>query len=156
MWLFDINDKTQGHHRKALSFLSPEEVYEIGELKDKAIIGFTENHSLSSDNFTPNSLFVSFMHQVITVHAPSDVTIQNAASEQKEGWIYIIDNRALEHVLPEDIIGAFKVTKGMLVFNSYHPNENYAIFGERGLIQFPPFLIKLLIKELKTDLPRAE
>jgi hypothetical protein len=149
MWLFDINYKTHGYQRKALSFLSPEEVDEIGELKDEAIIGFTENHSLSPEDFVPNSLFTNFMHRVIAVHAPSDKTIQNAAAEQKKGWVYIIDNRALEHVLPEDIIGAFEVTRGRIVCDSYRPNENYAIFGERGLIQFPPFLTEVLIKELK-------
>jgi hypothetical protein len=151
MWLFDIDDKTDKSKKKALSFLSPEEVNEIGELKGEAIIGFIKNDSLAPEDFILNNLFINFMHRVIAINAPSDMAIQSAAIKQKEGWIYIIDNRASEHIYPEDIIGAFKVNAGIIISDSYSQNGKYSILTEKGVSQLSPFIIKSLTEEIKSQ-----
>jgi hypothetical protein len=159
MWAFDIDidddDETarELNLNQALSPLSPEEVNRIGELRGEAIVGFFSDYTFQSDTFIPNKLFISFMQRVISIKAPQDHMLQSAAIEKQEGWICIIDDRAseLEEPLPEDIIGTFEVKAGSLIIDSYCPNENYAIFGERGLFQLPPFLSKALIEELKAS-----
>jgi hypothetical protein len=159
MWAFDIDvdddDETarELNLNKALSPLSPEEVNRIGELKGEAIVGFISDYTFRLDTFIPNKLFINFMQQVIAIKALQDPLFQSTAMEKQEGWIYIIDDRAseLEEPLPEDIIGVFEVKIGNLILDSYRPNENYAIFGKRGLFQLPPFLSKAVIEALRAS-----
>jgi hypothetical protein len=158
MWIFDIdvNVEDEAHQElnlnRALSPLSPEDVNRIGELKSEAIVGFVSNYPFDLDTFTPNKLFVNFMQQIIANNAPNDLLLQEEATKQQEGWIYIIDGRESETEDPssEDIIGAFEVKDGRIIVDSYYPNENYNIFGKRGLFQLSPFLSTALLEALKT------
>jgi hypothetical protein len=164
MWLFDIDSSiyhyadqfknSNGRERlRALSPLSPEQVDQIGVLKGEAILGFIAGEILSLEYFTPNKIFKDFIHGVITSEAPKDSAIRDAAIKQQEGWLYIIDNRVAnsgqEDTLPEDILGAFEIKNGLIIANSYQPNEKYLLFGNKGLVQLPASLYEVLIKALE-------
>jgi hypothetical protein len=150
MWLFEINSRLEGGFTTALSPLSPEDVDRIGELKPEAIVGFFNQYvSPHAENLIVNKTFVCFMHQVFASKAFLDIPFQSAATQQQDGWIYVIDERGAEDPLPEDIIGSFEVQGGQIVVNSYQPNDNYAIIGKKGLFQLTPFLSKALIGALK-------
>lgn len=165
MWLFDINPLAYQHidnrvdqvknsddpeRLRALSPLSPEQIDQIGSLKGEAILGFITGEILSLEYFKPNKIFKDFIQTVIASEAPKDSEIRAAALEQKEGWLYIIDNRVAdldqEETSPEDILGAFEIKDGLIIANSYQPNENYLLFGNNGLIQLPSSLHEALIK----------
>jgi hypothetical protein len=169
MWLFDIDpsryknikgrvdrvDESDDLERlRALSLLSPEQVEEIGSLKGEAILGFITGEILSLEYFSTNKVFKDFTQTVIASEAPKDSELQAAAIEQKEGLLYIIDNRVadleLEETAPEDIIGVFEIKDGQIVANSYQPNDNYLIFGNNGLMQLPASLHEALIKALQS------
>lgn len=154
MWLLDIEDTSQGEKRKVLSPLSLEEISKIGELRQEAIIGSVTGENLCTENFRPNQLFIDFMQNIIKTKAPQDYSVQNAALQQKEGWLYIIDCRALnasqEETSPEDIIGAFEVKNGKIIPNSYQPNINHSILSINGLFQLPPPLDMLLFEAIRS------
>lgn len=156
MWLLDIEDISQGDKRKILSPLSLEEINKIGELKQEAIIGFVTGEHLCKESFRPNQLFVDFMQNIIKNKAPQDYSIQNAALQQKEGWLYIIDCRAIntlqKETCPEDIIGAFEVRNGQINSDSYQPNRNYSILSTNGLLQLPSPLDTLLFEALRSGI----
>jgi hypothetical protein len=171
MWLFDVDSSTQfnldnkanksaqndDHKEKlrALSPLSPEQVEQIGSLKGEAILGFITGEILNLEYFRPNKVFKDFIQTVVASEAPKDSEIKVAALEQKEGWLYIIDNRVenldREETSPEDILGAFEIKDGLIVANSYQPNENYLLFGNNGLMQLPSSLHEALIKALTAE-----
>jgi hypothetical protein len=164
MWLFDIDPSTVQYtdqvgnsddleRLRALSPLSPQEVEQIGSLNGEAILGFISGEMLNLEYFRPNKVFKDFVQSVIACEAPKDDGIVAAALEQQEGWLYIIDNRVADldqkEISPGDILGAFKITDGLIVVNSYKPNENYSLFGDNGLMQLPTSLHVALIKALK-------
>jgi hypothetical protein len=164
MWLLDIDpsaiqyveqsEKNNSSERlKALSVLSPKEVEQIGSLNGEAIVGFITGEILSLEYFNPNKVFKDFVQSVIAREALKDNEIIAAALEQQEGWLYIIDNRVAdldqEETSPEDILGAFEIKDGLIIVNSYKPNENYLLFGNNGLIQLSTSLHETLIRALK-------
>ena len=170
MWLFDIDSSTllnleneinqlikydkEQNYLQALSPLSPEQVKKIGCLRGEAIIGFANRYSASLEEyFHPNRIFIDFMQNVIRIEAPKDPDLKDAALEQQEGWIYIMDRRIAdnpqEETSPEDILGAFEIKDGQILANSYQPNDNYLIFGKNGLFQLPDSLNQALISALE-------
>jgi hypothetical protein len=155
MWLFDISNQMDSEKIKALSILSLEEVNEIGKLPNEAILGFVcgENSSISMENFRVNRIFMNFMHTVISSEALQDPSIHESAIQQKNGWLYIMDERTspdLEaEISPEDIIGAFEVKNHQIIANSYKPNQNYSTFGSNGLMQLSASIHESLIKAIK-------
>jgi hypothetical protein len=108
---------------------------------------------VTPDNFGRNPVFVDFLHQFIAVHAPASPEIQAAASEQRTGWIYIIDRRTPTpegRVPPEDILGGFEVSQGRIVPASYRANPAHRILSSSGFFRLGPELEALLIEELTT------
>lgn len=156
MWIFEVDDESQEQPLKALSPLSYEDVDRIGELKSEAIVGFFRDGVVSASHFrfVVNKKFVDFMHEVIATKALDDISLHKAATTQKEGWIYIIDERALGEPevvppRPENVIGAFTVESGKIISGSYLPNEKYIVFAYDGLFQLTPFLYTALLEELR-------
>ena len=143
---------------QVLSVLQPDDVESLGGLPDEAIAGLINSNPNTDDKISveqvrPNPAFIHFMHDVIKMFGPDDPELQQAAMEQKEGWVYIIDLRTPEgpsgRVPPEDIIGAFEVKLGQIIRDSYRANDKHLVFSEHGLVQLPPFLSEALIRELK-------
>jgi hypothetical protein len=155
-YLFNLDKSyypdNRGENVKALSFLNLEQVKQIGSLQSESILGFIIGDILSLKYFKPNKVFKDFTQTVIAAEAPKDSELQAAALAQQAGWLYIIDNRVAdierEETNPEDILGAFEIKDGLIVANSYQPNENYLIFGNNGLMQLPASLHEALINAL--------
>ena len=107
--------------------------------------------SFSVNEFSANPPFSAFMHDVIRTYGPQDPELKDAAQQQGTGFVYIIDLRTPEgpmgRVPSEDIIGAFAVENSTL--GAYEPNDQYVVFSENGLVQLPPSLRDVHIRELK-------
>jgi hypothetical protein len=165
MWPFQRNRKKKQTEpsspegsSQVLSVLHPDDVKSLGRLPNEAIAGLINRNlntgdKISVEQFRPNPVFIRFMHNVIKLFGPDDPELQQAAVQQREGWIYIIDLRtpAGPHgrVPPEDIIGAFEVKNDQIIRNSYNINDKHLVFSEHGLVQLSPFLHKTFIRELK-------
>ena len=150
----NINNKLQD----VLSFLSPEQAT-IHGLPPKAMIGrlltsTEQGGKLIHTNFAVNPAFVEFMHEIMAEYAPRLAVTQSHAKQQRNGWIYMIDQRRpeaemldpLESML-EDIIGAFEVCDSQILPGSYQPMTSHKIMSDRGLFEVDPELKDLLITE---------
>ena len=138
-----------------LTILTPEQTASTGGIPSEAIAGVLEDSRnpdgpLSPDNVRPNPAFAPFMQQVIGEHGPGDPELKAEAQRQGSGSIGIIDLRTPDGVMgrepPEDIVGWFAVENGVL--GGYHPNDKHVIFSANGLVQLPPSLRDLHIREL--------
>jgi hypothetical protein len=125
--------------------LVPQEI--VGQLLDPK----REDGLFEPDNFARNRAFVEFMHEVIRKHGPSVPGLVAAARAQANGWVHIIDGRTPtpQGAVPaEDIVGAFQVTDGNIVPDSYQANPNHRILSANGFFQLDPVLQTQLLDEL--------
>lgn len=156
MWLFDSREPggTFGGSasRRVLSVLPPTDAFS-GGLPVEAIAGTFEGagETLDYRNFRPNAEFSAFLRHVIATFGPRDRELQEAALQEGEGYVYIIDLRTPEgpmgKVPPHDVVGAFEVHDGQL--GVYHPNNGHVIFSACGLVQLPPSLAEVHLRELR-------
>ncbi len=64
--------------------------------------------------------------------------LKNSALQQQNGYMYVIDQRAIhKDTKPYDIVGAFEVKNGQIIVGSYQPNKNYEIISTDGLFKLP-------------------
>jgi hypothetical protein len=140
---------------RVLSVLTPQQQMEVGGLPDPSIAGTlddmpTPGQPISAASFRVNPAFVEFMQHVIRTCGPDDAELQEAAREQGEGSVAVIDLRTPEgidgNVPLVDIVGLFAVQSGEL--REYHANDKYRVFTEHGLVRLPPNLHALHIREL--------
>jgi hypothetical protein len=120
----------------------------VGTLLKPLVSG---KHHITPDAFAHNRVFVDFMHEIIAREAPGQAGVQAEAQRVGEGWIYIIDDRAGARGTPvgaEDLVGAFKVSEGRVLPESYAPNRGHRILSERGFFKLEPGLLKLLLQAL--------
>jgi hypothetical protein len=140
---------TYGGPMGALSFLPPEEVSETG-LRSEGILGLVPpEEEVSDESFTPNPLFIQFLHHVVQKYGPESPALREQAERRRDGWVYIVDGRARGEtagVKPEDILGAFQVQDGEVT--SYQPNADYQLMSSRGLVELDEWLEGRLIDEL--------
>ncbi|MBA3533566.1 MAG: hypothetical protein H0T73_16730 [Ardenticatenales bacterium] len=120
--------------------LSPEDIASLGNLPREAIAGFLlqdpdVGEQLAPEHVRLNPAFIQFMHQVIQRFGPDDPSLQVAAKQQQDGWLYII--------------GAFQVQRGQIARNTYWANEKHLLYSEHGLVRLPSFLHEALVRELK-------
>ena len=109
-------------------------------------------NDISPDNFARNPVFVEFMHKIIADFGETFTGLKEAAKNQQEGIICIIDGRTPTPqgpVPPEDIIGIFKVTNGLIIKGSYMPNPNHLILSEKGFFQLHPEINDFLLAKIK-------
>ncbi|HET6425937.1 MAG TPA: hypothetical protein VFG20_19760 [Planctomycetaceae bacterium] len=138
-----------------ITLIAPEIVFSQG-LTGEAIIGallrpLEPGETITPDLFARNKMFVEFLHDVIARHAPMQRGCIEEASRLQEGWIYIIDRRTPTPdgaVPPEDILGAFQVSDGIVVPQSYQSNPNHQILSDKGFFQLNTGLQKCLLDEL--------
>ena len=162
MWPFRKRKKTEDpvpipgsdESAQVLSLLSPKEVQELGQLPGPAVCGVIEEEDLSAQRFRPNRAFIDLMHEVIKSVGPEESSMQEAATQQKSGWIYVIDLRTPDgpqgQVPPEDIIGAFEVKEGRIQADSYQANDKHLVYSENGLVRLPSALHEALIARLRS------
>src|SRR5262245_41224535 len=117
-------------------------------LPPEAIIGvllrpLEPGETISPDAFARNRIFVDFMHEVIARRAPGLPGLIAEARQQREGWVYLVDQRTRNpqgEVPPEDIVGCFQVKDGLIVPASYQPSPRHLILSADGFFQLGPEL----------------
>jgi hypothetical protein len=130
-----------------LSLIPPSMADQSGLAAD-AIIGVREgagdaSEPITAENLKPNPNFVQLLHDVIASHAPDLPALQEAAREQGDGRVYVIDARTKTpagEVPPHDILGAFEVKDRVVVPGSYQLNTNHQLFSADGLFRLEPAL----------------
>lgn len=120
-------------------------------LLSEAIVGELtgDEDRLDPDHFTPNLAFLKFLHWVLARHGASSPGFIAEAARQKDGYVYIIDNRTSTpdgSVPPEDIIGAFEIADGKPL--RYIGSPQYAPLTGQGPPQLGPWLQARLVDEL--------
>lgn len=141
--------------KEYVSCLPNEYVFAHG-LIPEAIIGVLLRPLVAGEAITPevfahNRRFVEFMHEIIARRGPSLPGLIAAAQRQREGWVFVIDQRTRTpqgDVPPEDIVGAFQVGSGVVVRDSYQPNGNHIILSRDGFCQLGVELQACLLEEM--------
>jgi len=93
--------------------------------------------SFFESNFVPNSVFKKTIFNFIKTEMNKDLGVVQAAISQKNGYVYIIDQRTPTpegRVLPSDIMGAFEVENETL--KNFNENSSYQIRTENGFCDF--------------------
>ena len=125
-------------------------------LAPQAIIGQVTSSREAGDSLTPETFvanrgFHELLHAVVERHAPSTPSFADDARRQRDGWIYVIDQRTPTpggRVPPEDVIGGFEVRAGHVVARSYQPIPAHRLMTERGFFQLGLELEQCLLTEL--------
>ena len=152
MYIYVIDSGTG--EEKVLSLLPHEVVFNKG-LPSETILGTlskisSKGNEIKINDFIPNPVFINFLHNIIAKYGPQVSGLSIQAQKQQKGWVYIVDARCPDpqgRVLPEDIIGAFKIADGRIMPNSYTRNDNHLILSERGLFKLESTLSEYLIQE---------
>jgi hypothetical protein len=142
--------------RDYLTILPPESVNERG-LPGVAIVGALTKplggDAAAADVFTPNPVFVRFMHDVIARHAPLLPGLRDEAERIGDGYVYVYDARTplpvAGNVPHEDIIGAVKVEGGQPVPDSYRANPNQPLLTSHGFFSLGEELHACLMAEVE-------
>jgi hypothetical protein len=107
------------------------EIQDAGDLED-------EDFDFRPEQVQENPVFTSFLHEFIATQATTNEELKEAAREQKEGFVYMIDQRTPDtetDVPPVDIIGAFEIADGTITAESYSPNPEHKMITEDGLVE---------------------
>jgi hypothetical protein len=144
--------RTAQGHLNVLSFLPPEYVVAKG-IPEEAIIGVLPSGvtKITLPAFKPGSAFTRFLHRVIAKHAPNLPALQEEARRIGNGSLYIIDGRAPtpeDRVEPEDIIGAFQVSAGGILPDTYRASTQHLLVGKHGFFLLDELLQQKLMDEL--------
>jgi hypothetical protein len=140
---------------RVLAVLSPEQQMSIGGIPAEAIAGVIDGgvnpgEPISPTKFRSNRVFVAFMQRIIGTLGRSDPALIAEARRLGRGSIGIIDLRTPEGVMGnvplEDIVGFFPVQNGEL--GEYEPNDRHVVLSVNGLVQLPPSLRDLHVREL--------
>lgn len=136
-----------------LSLLSSEDVFSVG-LAPETIIGEVDSPvSITPGRFRRNSAFNAILHEVIARVAPTIQEFIQEARRLEDGYVYVIDRRTPDSegaVPPEDILGAFQVSRGSVIATSYQKNETHHLVTDRGMFRLHPAIHAELLKQLRT------
>ena len=138
-----------------VSCLPREEVFARG-LVPEAIIGVLRRSLEPGERVTPavfagNPAFEDFLHEVIARRGPQLPDLIAEARRQREGWVYIIDQRTRTprgDVPPEDIVGGFAVKSKKIVPGSYQRSTKHLILSADGFFRLGAELQACLLEEL--------
>lgn len=149
VWVYDV--ETDEGSINYVSFLAPALIEKRGGLRPEMILGSLPGDSpeLSPEKFSPNPVFIRFLHFVIFKHGRNCPGLLAEARRQQDGWVYISDARLgqWEEKIPlEDMIGAFEVKGGQLV--RYQPNEGHQLFTEKGFVKLDGWFFERLVEEV--------
>jgi hypothetical protein len=154
VWLYRVRGQAD-EPQDLISVLPPEDVFARG-LTPEAIVGkltspLGEGEAITPEDFARNRLFVEFLHEVIARHAPELAALRAEARRIGEGWVYVIDARTADprgRVPPEDTLGAFEVTAGRVVIDSYRRNAKHVTLSKDGFFELDAVLRERLLEEL--------
>ncbi|MGL4599309.1 MAG: hypothetical protein ACRCYO_17435 [Bacteroidia bacterium] len=128
---------------KVLSLLSPlaQSELPVSGLSNKAIIGslLEPLHGVVPNNIAYNPDFLIALHELVRDLMVNDADVLKQASEQDNGFVFIVDRRAPEgnDIPKHDIIGIFLVNDKQTDVARYRPNPDYQLISEKGMGQFP-------------------
>ncbi|HET7230353.1 MAG TPA: hypothetical protein VFJ16_10155 [Longimicrobium sp.] len=159
--VFFVRVKGPEGMREYATVLPPEVVSTRG-LPAEAIVGLltearAEGDDVPAQVFTPNPVFVRFMHDVLATHAARQESFVAEARRVGSGYVYVMDARTADPagaVPREDVIGAVKVEGGVPVPDSYRANPDHQLLTARGFFQLGEELHGCLMRELEA-LPRG-
>jgi hypothetical protein len=125
-------------------------------LPPEAIIGvllrpLEPGEAITPAVFARNRVFVDFMHEVVARRGPHLLGLQAEARRQRDGWVYIIDQRTRTPqgpIPPEDIVGVFAVKGGEIVPGSYQRSPRHLILSADGFFRLGAELQACLLDEL--------
>ena len=90
--------------------------------QQRHLLAHTQGRLNPLEHFRPNPAFIRLMHHVIKTFGPDDPALQEAASQQQEGWLYIVDLRTPEGPEAEKLFPAIDL-------EGIEPVEAVAWFG---------------------------
>lgn len=140
--------------------LMPPALTKDGGVASDAIIGVRDavpdvSAPITAENLKPNPNFIMLLHDVIASHAPDLPGLQEAAREQGDGHVYVVDARTKTpagDVPPHDILGAFEVKDGAVVQGSYQLNPSHQLFSADGLFRLEPELhLQLMARVMRAQ-----
>ena len=114
---------------------------------------------LVPENFSPNSVFVDFLHRFVAENASRNENLLAAAKSGQHENLFILDQRTATpqgDVPPEDIVGAFVVESGTISPATYRANrENHRILSDRGFFNLGYEMMRAL-RAAATRLPAGD
>ena len=137
--------------RDILSFTEPDTAFSKG-LANKSIVGYLKEREaeVHPDNIIYNPDFVELFVRTVKSTALATEELMKAAIQQRNGFIYIVDQRTREQneTKSKDILGSFEVTDGNLNADSFQFNPNYQIISSDGLFKLPDNFEKAILDEI--------
>lgn len=151
MTVYTYTARIDNVERNILSFTDPDNVFNKG-LISKSVIGYLKqpDKEVLPDNIVYNSDFVELFERTIKNVALASDNLLKSATQQQNGFVYIIDQRTEDQNEPKarDILGSFEVINGQLKADSFQFNPNYQIISTDGLFRLPDDFEKALLNEL--------
>jgi hypothetical protein len=150
-WIYHVQPPGTTAAEYVVSLLSPDTFKALGHLPVRAILGGYDGSPdgpIEPASFTQNDAFIDLLHSIIQTCAPTATGFQDAARQQGEGWVYVLDARTPDptgRVPMEDILGAFEVHDGVAVPESYWRNREHLLLSERGFFTLLPELHERLL-----------
>ena len=157
IFLLQVKNPADG---STVTFVTPRPPSEASAsgLRPEAVMGRLKGaqEQLTAENFEENPIFLEFVHWVIGKHCQNWPGLQEEATRQQDGFVYIIDARCGRpdgDPPQEDILGVVKIEKGEIV--GFQGSPNYRMLTERGFMQLSPWLREKWLEELEA-LPPLE
>ena len=137
--------------REVLSVADPDNAFAKG-LASKSIVGYLKQRDkeVNPDNIIYNPDFVELFRRIIKSAALTSGDLTKSATQQKNGFIYIVDQRAKDknETKAKDILGSFEVREGHLNADSFQFNPNYQIVSTDGLFRLPDNFEDAIMNEI--------
>ncbi len=151
MTLYTYTVTIDNVERNVLSFADPDDVLNKG-LVGKSVIGYLKetDKEVLPENIVYNVDFIELFKRTIKTEALASVDLMKSATQQQNGFVYIIDQRTKDQneTKARDILGSFEVTGGQLNADSFQFNPNYQIISTDGLFRLPDNFEKALLNEI--------
>jgi hypothetical protein len=151
MTLYTYTVTIDNVERNVLSFADPDDVLNKG-LIGKSVIGYLKetDKEVLPENIVYNADFVEIFKRTIKTAALASVDLMKSASQQQNGFVYIIDQRTKDQneTKARDILGSFEVIGGQLNTDSFQFNPNYQIISTDGLFRLPDNFEKAILNEI--------
>jgi len=139
-----------GRERTLLSLMPLDEGFERG-IPSEAILGELNQFDtgLSEDNFTPNVVFIKFMHESIATHVRSCPSLIDRAKRLGDGQLPLLDGRVpvgQKQVHAADVIGFLEVENERIV--RYTACMQHKLVYQDQVVKLEPFLHDRLLGDL--------
>jgi hypothetical protein len=137
--------KSDGEFATVISYFEPDVLEDLEGLPGEFVCGEIrgaadledENFEFRPEQVHENPVFLKFLHEFVATQANSNEELREAAKEQHEGFVYMIDQRTPDpesDVPSVDIIGSFEIADGLITPESYSPNPKHEMVTENGLV----------------------